>query len=173
MGCRGGAPAHRLSSCPQPCSPTDPPGIPPWTSAALSPPPPSIHLWGNQSGSGPPPLPSSLSTWKWAAAPPPAALVAISRALGPLLVPTLAWHCLFTCTILPQSHSRQGPSGMAVPSLLPTASTASPMSAMPRAAPWWSVHIIASSQIPCLPVEQPPEENLHIRLVLYRITCES
>ncbi|KAK1342075.1 hypothetical protein QTO34_016828, partial [Cnephaeus nilssonii] len=84
---------------------------------------------------------------------------AVSRVIGSLLAPTLAWRCPLTCsTILPHSRSRQGPSGPAVPPLLFAASAVLLMPAMFCAPPG------ESSQSPQPPATQGrPEAQASLR----------
>ncbi|KAK1340857.1 hypothetical protein QTO34_017252 [Cnephaeus nilssonii] len=95
----------------------------------------------------PPPPPGSLMPGSPVVAPSPTAtagrcLQGDRRAIGPPFTPAFTWHCPLTCfTTLPWSRSRWGPSGLAVPPLLPAVSAPSLTPAMFSAAPWWSVHM--------------------------------
>ncbi|KAK1346674.1 hypothetical protein QTO34_000534 [Cnephaeus nilssonii] len=91
------------------------------------------------------------STWEPGGSPSPAT-VTTGRHLQDhraLLIFTLTWHCLLTCSTIPLwSCCHRGLAGPAVPPLLPTASTALLMPTMFRATFWWSAHIIPSGRTP-------------------------
>lgn len=86
--------------------------------------------------------------------PQPQPLVTVCGVIGLPLASALAWCPLFTCYTIPlRSCSSQGPSGPAVPELLPVASTMWPMP------PWWSAHVRVNSQT--------PERRIHILAFYY------
>ncbi|ELK30402.1 Solute carrier family 25 member 39 [Myotis davidii] len=143
VACRDQAPVRTPSLAAPDCTPSlaATPGTLRWPGTDPSPAPPS-HLWGDPSGPGPCLAPSAPGSWMAALS-----STAGHRLQGDLWGPHLhpPWP---SATYSPASPSCRVPLSLRpiqASSASTVASTASPMPAMFRSAPWWSAHVIASS----------------------------